>query len=32
MDEFLVKPVDEEGIAEVIARWTGWQAQSKLRA
>jgi signal transduction histidine kinase/CheY-like chemotaxis protein len=32
MDDFLVKPVDEARIAEVIARWTAREAQSKLRA
>jgi signal transduction histidine kinase/CheY-like chemotaxis protein len=32
MDDFLVKPVDEARIADVIARWTAREAQSKLRA
>jgi signal transduction histidine kinase/CheY-like chemotaxis protein len=32
MDDFLVKPIDEAGLSEVIARWTGRGAQSKLRA
>jgi CheY-like chemotaxis protein len=32
MDDFLVKPVDADSLADVIARWTEREAQSKLRA
>jgi signal transduction histidine kinase/CheY-like chemotaxis protein len=32
MDDFLVKPVDQDGLAAVIVRWTQREAQSKLRA
>lgn len=32
MDDFLVKPVDQDGLSDVIARWTQREAQSKLRA
>jgi len=32
MDDFLVKPVAEEALSGVIARWTEREAQSKLRA
>lgn len=32
MDDFLVKPVSEEALGAVIARWTEREARSKLRA
>ncbi|MGD2132525.1 MAG: response regulator [Maricaulaceae bacterium] len=32
MDEFLIKPIEEAQLAELIDRWTRAEAQSKLRA